>query len=104
MDIGALLVGSPLFEADGDRNVTEIGVPNKYRARQFICLLRVTDKMGTNTLPHVFVTMVVKLTFSQKHFYPMNVWTLRLSTSLSCTINRIIGLIGLIGSNVTNHR
>ena len=44
MDIGALSVGPPPVEMDGDRNVVEIGVPNKYRARQFICRLWVTDK------------------------------------------------------------
>ena len=36
VDIGALSVGPPPVEADGDRNVTEIGAPNKYRARQLI--------------------------------------------------------------------
>ena len=50
MDIGALSVGPPPGEADGDRNVTEIGVPNKYRARQFICRLWVTDKKGNKHL------------------------------------------------------
>ena len=44
MVIGALSVGPPSVEADGDRNVVEIGVPNKYRARQFICRRWVTDK------------------------------------------------------------
>ena len=46
MDIGALSVGPTPAEADGDGNLTEIGVPNKYRARQFICRLWVTDKKG----------------------------------------------------------
>ena len=41
-------VGPPPVEADGDRNVTEIGVPNKYRARHFICGLWVTDKKENN--------------------------------------------------------
>ena len=36
-------------------------------------------RRGTNTLPRAFVTMVVKSTFSQKKFYLMNVWTLRLT-------------------------
>ena len=44
VDVGALSVGSAPVEADGDRNVTEIDVPNKYRARQFICCLWATDK------------------------------------------------------------
>ena len=50
VDIGALSVGPPTVEADGDRNVVEIGVPNKYRARQFICRLWVTDKKGNKHL------------------------------------------------------
>ena len=50
VDIGALSVGPPAVEADGDRNVTEIGVPNKYRARQFICHLWVSDKKGNKHL------------------------------------------------------
>ena len=50
VDIGALSVGPPPVEADGDRNVEKIGVPNKYRARQFICRLWVTDKKGNKHL------------------------------------------------------
>ena len=50
MDIGALSVGPPPVEADEDRNVTEIGVPNKYRARQFICRLWFTNKKGNKHL------------------------------------------------------
>ena len=46
VNIGALSVGAPPAEADGDRNVTEIGVRNKYQARQFICRLWVNDKRG----------------------------------------------------------
>ena len=46
VDIGALSVGPPPVEAEGDRNVVEISVPNKYRSRQFICRLWVTDKKG----------------------------------------------------------
>ena len=50
VDIGALSVGPPPVEADGDRNVVEIGVPNKYRARQFICRLWVIDEKGNKHL------------------------------------------------------
>ena len=50
MDIGGLSVGPPPVEADGDTNVVEISVPNKYRARQFICRLWVTDKKGNKHL------------------------------------------------------
>ena len=50
VDIGALSVGPLSIEADGDGNVTEIGVPNKYQARQFLCRLWVTDKKGNNHL------------------------------------------------------
>ena len=50
VDIGALSVGPPPVEAEGDRNVEEIGVPNKYRAGQFICRLWVTDKKGNKHL------------------------------------------------------
>ena len=50
VDIGALSSGPPPAEGDGDRNITEIGVPNKYRARQFICRLWVTDKKGNKHL------------------------------------------------------
>ena len=49
-DIGALSVGPAPVEADGDRNDTEIGVPNKNRACQFICRLWVTDKKGNKHL------------------------------------------------------
>ena len=45
LDSGALSVGPPP-EAHQDRNVTEIGVPNKYPGRKFICRLWVTDKKG----------------------------------------------------------
>ena len=50
VDIGASSVRPPPVEADGDRNVTEIGAPNKYRARQFICRLWVTNKTGNKHL------------------------------------------------------
>ena len=50
VDIGALAVGPTPVEADGDRNVTEIGVPNKYGAGKFICRLWVTDKKGNTHL------------------------------------------------------
>ena len=60
VDIGALSVGPPPVEADGDRNVTETGVPNKYRARQFICRLGLLTRRKTNTLLRVFLVMVVK--------------------------------------------
>ena len=50
LDIGALSVGPPPVEANGDRNVAEMGVPNKYRARQFISCLWVTDKKENNHL------------------------------------------------------
>ena len=60
VDIGALSVGPPPVEADGDRNVTEICVPNKYRARQIFCRLLVTDNKGKKHLAHSIVTMVVE--------------------------------------------
>ena len=50
MDIGALSAGPPPVDANGDRNVTEIGVPNKYRALRFICRLWVPDKKGNKHL------------------------------------------------------
>ena len=50
VDIGALSVGPLPVEADGDRNVVEIGVANKYRAPPFICRLWVTDKKGNKHL------------------------------------------------------
>ena len=43
-------MGPPPVEANGDRNVTEIGVPNKYRAHRLICRFRVTDKKGNKHL------------------------------------------------------
>ena len=50
VDIGALCVGRPAVGADGDRNVTEVGVPNEYRAREFVRRLWATDKKGKKHL------------------------------------------------------
>ena len=50
VNIGALSVTPTPLGSDQDRNVTQIGVPNKYRARQFICCLWVTDKKGNKHL------------------------------------------------------
>ena len=54
VDIPALSVGPPHVEADGDRNDTEIGVPNKYRARQCIFRFWLTDKKGNKHLATCF--------------------------------------------------
>ena len=52
----------------------EIGVPNKYRALQFICRLCVTDKKGKK---HLATRLCDNGICSQKDFYQTNVWTLR---------------------------
>ena len=70
MDIGALSVGPPPVEADGDRNVTEIGVPNKYRARQFICRLWVTDKKGNKHLARCLCDNGSEVNLQSEQFLP----------------------------------
>ena len=76
VDIGALSVGPPPVEADGDRNVVEIGVPNKYRARQFICRLWVTDKKGSKHLATRLCDNGSEVNLQSENFYQTNVITL----------------------------
>ena len=70
VDIGALSVGPPPVEADGDRNVTEIGVPNKYQARQFIYRLWVTDKKGNKHLATCLCDNISEVNLQSERFLP----------------------------------
>ena len=72
VDIGALSVGPPPVEADGDTNVTEISVPNKYRARQFICRLWGTDKKGNKHLATCLCDNGSEVNLQSETFCPTN--------------------------------
>ena len=70
LDVGALSVGRLPVEADGDRNVTEIGVPNKYRARQFICCLWVTDNKENKNLATCLCDNGSEVNLQSERFLP----------------------------------
>ena len=68
VDIGALFVGPPSVEADVGRNVPEIGVPNKHRARQFMC--RLWDKKGNKHLATCLCDNGSEVNLQSKNFLP----------------------------------